>query len=167
MPDVKTFLKSGELVYDTFSGRVELKREGGYTPICEMKSRSVYQIEQVMKLRAEGRKPTEEESLRFYEESGGWLESLGKFIIEAVQEKLKREARTIRFAESAEGDWEGLYMDGKLVDEGHSIPVSDVLDHLDIMVLEPVELSDEEMEHFGYSCPKTLQELFEFRKKDE
>lgn len=55
------------------------------------------------------------------------------------------------------GDWEGLYVDGKLVAEGHSISVEEVLRNLipaELTSLDVVSLTDEQMEELGYHLPK-------------
>lgn len=55
-------------------------------------------------------------------------------------------------------DWEGLYIDGKLVSEGHSIRVHDVLDALGV-TLTRINLDDKQesqLERKG-SMPKTLK----------
>lgn len=47
------------------------------------------------------------------------------------------------------GDWEALYMDGKLVAEGHSLRIRDVLDAIaDVLPnkLSYIEISDEKAE---------------------
>ena len=48
------------------------------------------------------------------------------------------------------GDWEALYMDGKLIAEGHSLRVIDVLDAIADVLLNEVsydEISDERAEN--------------------
>lgn len=55
-------------------------------------------------------------------------------------------------------DWEELYIDGKLVSEGHSIRVHDVLDALGV-TLTRINLDDKQesqLERKG-SMPKTLK----------
>lgn len=47
------------------------------------------------------------------------------------------------------GDWEALYMDGKLIAEGHSLRANDVLDAISSVFqneVKYIEISDEEAE---------------------
>jgi len=57
-------------------------------------------------------------------------------------------------------DWQGLYYNGKLLDEGHSINLRDVLRQLGYHI-EYIGVDDpEEFEnYFGSSCPNTLDEV--------
>lgn len=55
------------------------------------------------------------------------------------------------------GDWEGLYIDGKLYAEGHSLRASDVLDALDIPT-ETVTVDEEWMEDEG-QLPDSLKDV--------
>lgn len=55
------------------------------------------------------------------------------------------------------GDWEALYMDGKLIAEGHSLRVDDVLDAISDVLpnkLSYIEISDEKAEA-GFSTNLT------------
>lgn len=57
---------------------------------------------------------------------------------------------------SDQGDWIGLYRDGKLLREGHSIPEDEVLDALGIEYGYTVW--DEEFNEHGGRCPDDLPE---------
>lgn len=55
----------------------------------------------------------------------------------------------VHFRDSAEGDWEALYIDGRKMAEGHSIPRWELLACLDIKYTEEeVELDDVGMGEF-------------------
>jgi hypothetical protein len=54
-------------------------------------------------------------------------------------------------------DWKGLYLDGKLVEEGHRVDTIDVLKHLGIKA-ESVWANDEWLGDFG-SLPEKLEEV--------
>jgi hypothetical protein len=54
-------------------------------------------------------------------------------------------------------NWQGLYIDGKLVDEHHRLEVSDVLKHLGIEC-EDIRADDEWLEDRG-TLPKKLKDV--------
>jgi len=56
---------------------------------------------------------------------------------------------------SDQGDWIGLYRDGVLLNEGHSLSPREVLDALGLEN-ESVEWGEEEFAKHGYRCPETL-----------
>jgi hypothetical protein len=58
---------------------------------------------------------------------------------------------------SSSGDWDGLYHDGKLVTEGHSLSVREVLTLLGFRV-EEKEASEGWLEDHG-SLPKNLKDV--------
>ncbi len=63
-----------------------------------------------------------------------------------------------------DGDWEGLYIDGMLIDEGHSLSLYAVLEELanrkaPITSLLKICLGDQQMETLGNSCPFSLDEV--------
>jgi len=60
---------------------------------------------------------------------------------------------------SKSGDWEALYANGKLLAEGHSLNVRDVLDCIDAMLpntVKSIEIDDEIAE---MGMPKNLSDL--------
>lgn len=64
------------------------------------------------------------------------------------------------------GDWEGLYVDGSLTREGHSLDGADVLDELrqlpggvHVVVLPSMEIPDDLMEEFGSRMPSQVHEF--------
>lgn len=62
-------------------------------------------------------------------------------------------------------DWEGLYIDGHLIQEGHSLSLMQVLETLSrrgqpIHALHEQWLDYEDMERLRGALPKTLEELF-------
>lgn len=67
--------------------------------------------------------------------------------------------RNFTIAISKEGDWEALYMDGKLIAEGHSLGAHHVLDALaDVLPnkVEYMEITDEKAEE---GMPERLNDL--------
>jgi len=57
------------------------------------------------------------------------------------------------------GDWEGLYIDGALAEEGHSINWSDVLPKLVGFTIDSVQTRwDVDLDEWG-ACPYLLSEL--------
>ena len=62
-------------------------------------------------------------------------------------------AEKVHLMESEEGDWIGLYLDGKLVYEGHSLSAERLLEALGI----PYSEEERDMSEGG-GCPKTLTE---------
>jgi hypothetical protein len=63
---------------------------------------------------------------------------------------------------SGECDWEGLYIDGTLKIEGHSISARDILEYLGKYLNFEIEVVIDEKEsyldRFGNSCPDTWEE---------
>jgi len=59
------------------------------------------------------------------------------------------------FISTDEGDWEGMYLNGELKYEGHSLSVDQVLEVLGISSIG-YEVDEEFMSRHGYSCPKIL-----------
>jgi hypothetical protein len=57
-------------------------------------------------------------------------------------------------------DWQGLYYNGELLDEGHSVNLYNVLRGLGYNI-EYIDIDDpEEFEnYFGANCPETLDEV--------
>ena len=56
------------------------------------------------------------------------------------------------------GDWEGLYIDGKLVEEGHKIHRDTIFEHLGINA-DYSCASDNAMDKMGCSFPEKLDEV--------
>lgn len=62
------------------------------------------------------------------------------------------------------GDWQGAYIDGKLVEETHRLNLSDVLNHLvgkkvtEVRTLELTQSQDDNLQAIG-NLPVQLQEL--------
>lgn len=68
----------------------------------------------------------------------------------------------ITFVSAEAGDWVGMYIDGKLVDEGHSIPPHRILNAMARCFEfqhEHIECSDKTFEESGGSMPKRLSEV--------
>jgi hypothetical protein len=61
-------------------------------------------------------------------------------------------------------DWCGLYVDGKLVYENHSIPLRELAKHLGFEILDAG--GEDAFEPYGYRCPETLAG-FKFPKKSK
>lgn len=55
-------------------------------------------------------------------------------------------------------DWEGLYKDGELIDQGHRLEVKNVLRGLGYKI-DATYLEENEWEAIGNSCPRTLDEV--------
>lgn len=50
------------------------------------------------------------------------------------------------------GDWVGLYIDGELIEDGHSIPdwkLLEILQNFELLVYDKIEISNENMEIYG------------------
>ena len=54
-------------------------------------------------------------------------------------------------------DWSGLYVDGKLVYENHTIPLRVLAEHLGIKVINVP--GEEGWEPYGYRCPEALNDF--------
>lgn len=61
----------------------------------------------------------------------------------------------IHVIKSDEGDWIGVYKDGKLVDEGHSLETVDLLRQLGFEVAT-IEWDEEKFNEYGGHCPQEL-----------
>lgn len=73
----------------------------------------------------------------------------------------------INIVRSEDGDWAGLYIDGQLKTEGHSITSSDVLDALGLK-FKVVTMNETEFDYFGSRCPheyKDVKDTLKARKK--
>ena len=55
-------------------------------------------------------------------------------------------------------DWTGLYVDGKLVYENHSIEVHDLIRE-GLFSASIYDITSEELENHGYQCPDNLKDL--------
>jgi hypothetical protein len=76
--------------------------------------------------------------------------------IEAAILRLERQHTKYALVSNDEGDWIGLYEDGKLLYEGHSIDESKMLDLLGIKYRHIGEIDCNE---FGCRMPATFAEL--------
>lgn len=63
----------------------------------------------------------------------------------------------------AAGDWEGLYVNGELKCEGHSLSHYDIFKALNINV-DFKEISDNEIDRLRWSFPERLDEVKEFNE---
>jgi len=61
-----------------------------------------------------------------------------------------------------DGDWEGFYVDGKLIDEGHSVNPAFLLEKMGYEV-DSIELTEDQIEDLGYSLPPTMEKIDEVR----
>jgi len=64
--------------------------------------------------------------------------------------------KSIRILKAQSGDWQGLYIDGELVMESHSLRLEDCIPLLlsdadDFRVI--VDTVDENLDRFGWGCP--------------
>ena len=58
-----------------------------------------------------------------------------------------------------DGDWEGLFIDGKLITEGHSVPSTDVLDKLEELGVINFESYEAKLDPYKHcSFEKTLED---------
>jgi len=60
-------------------------------------------------------------------------------------------------------DWEGVYADGKIVEQGHSVNLCQLLRGLGFTV-ENQYVPDEELDAFGNSFPESLEEFETYLK---
>lgn len=71
--------------------------------------------------------------------------------------------RDIKLVRNEDGDWEGLYIDGVLVRENHSLNVVDVLDDLvELKILTGYDVAivdEEDMELLGGSLPNDFEDI--------
>ncbi|MEX0597808.1 MAG: hypothetical protein WD512_15050 [Candidatus Paceibacterota bacterium] len=70
----------------------------------------------------------------------------------------------LTYVTTEEGDWEGIYVDDKLSQEGHRLSAEDYLDVVTTYNnftndYEHIGLSDDQMESLGFSLPDTLAEV--------
>lgn len=69
----------------------------------------------------------------------------------------------IQFVTSTDGDWEGMYIDGKLVAEGHSVSPYEIfaqlLKHIPGLTYSSQEKNEEWFEKHGYKCATVLEEV--------
>jgi hypothetical protein len=66
--------------------------------------------------------------------------------------------KNLTFVGNDAGDWEALYVDGKLFCQGHEVETYDVLRALGIKC-DGFDVSDDEMEELGCSFPDLLSEI--------
>ena len=57
------------------------------------------------------------------------------------------------------GDWIGMYVDGRLMNEGHSLDTDFVIENLGFTVCK-VFFTAEDWEKHGGRCPATLAEVY-------
>lgn len=74
----------------------------------------------------------------------------------------------VTLVHSSDGDWVGMYFDDKLIDQGHSIRVSDVLEHL-IKAKKKMTAADEfyaeDWLHDEGHLPKSLKQVLSKNEK--
>lgn len=70
---------------------------------------------------------------------------------------------------NCEGDWEGFYVNGELVEEGHSIDFAWVVEHYlhGTYVNDDEGMAGEYLEKFGGRCPDNTNELLRVLGGDE
>jgi len=72
--------------------------------------------------------------------------------------------KRVSFLRSGSGDWIGMYIDGKLVREGHSISEEEMVELLLPKVVVKTLYGSEDLEEFGNHCPnewnKQLEEYY-------
>ena len=56
-------------------------------------------------------------------------------------------------------DWEGIYLDGELLNEGHSVNVVSLLMKLGYTIKPGIYLKEYEWEAIGNSCPEKLEDI--------
>jgi len=70
----------------------------------------------------------------------------------------------IRFVESTDGDWIGMYVDGKLKRQNHNLSAKDAIFALGY-TYKAIVLTEKEFDMVGGECPKTYKEAIEIKKK--
>ena len=68
------------------------------------------------------------------------------------------ETTHVHFLETDTGDWIGMYVNGHLVLEGHSIDVVAAVSELPDVEVTTAECDVEDLAPYGYRCPKELQD---------
>ena len=66
------------------------------------------------------------------------------------------------------GDWDGLYIDGKLIMEGHELAPEEIFRQLaNYFSLDFVNVwsCDDELDRYGNHCPETWDEILEKEKQ--
>ena len=60
-----------------------------------------------------------------------------------------------------EGDWEGLYVNGKLYDEAHEIVLSELAEYKDIFPIESIDVMEYETFDVDEDCnlPQLLEDI--------
>lgn len=59
---------------------------------------------------------------------------------------------------SSDGDWEAIYVNGKLMEEGHSLSAEQIIGALGYTVQSNKEYSKKQMDDIGWEFPKDLTE---------
>lgn len=62
-------------------------------------------------------------------------------------------------------DWIGLYVDGKLVQEGHSLHWSHLLETLNLEYTSQYYEEEESMEKMGYNFPEKQEDLIDEKRE--
>lgn len=56
-------------------------------------------------------------------------------------------------------DWMGIYINGVLLEENHSLDVHRIMEKLGFNILPSLELTEDDMEELGYSLPKDFVDI--------
>jgi hypothetical protein len=56
-------------------------------------------------------------------------------------------------------DWQGIYIDGKLYNQGHSINYENVIENLGYTIRHIYIENDETWEKLDYNCPEELEKV--------
>jgi len=85
--------------------------------------------------------------------------SRSKKVRKMVEKVLKKEVVVL-----SGDDWSGLYVDGKLVYENHSIPLHELAKAIGFKLVH-VEGEEEAWAAYGYQCPRQLAEFKQPKKR--
>jgi hypothetical protein len=70
----------------------------------------------------------------------------------------KIEDMNIVYVDNEDGDWEGWYLNGKLIDEGHRVDTCQLLKQLGFNIVRR-EMTYEQMEELGCRFPESLEDV--------
>lgn len=62
-------------------------------------------------------------------------------------------------------DWEGWYLDGKLIQQGHSTDANDLLEKILGESIDSEYIENDDLDEFGNSLPDSLEEIEEYIRR--